>query len=89
MAGILEGGIITALVLLFPCLDSVVSVFILEEHQKQGRHARSEWKIFQTASCTIYRRVFFGWIGVGGERGIHYSISTAPFLRGLEGFSLS
>jgi len=42
VAGILEGGIITALVLLFPCFDSVVSVFILEEHQKQGRHARSE-----------------------------------------------
>jgi len=32
---------------------------------------------------------FFCWIGVGGKRGINYSISTEPFLRGLEGFSLS
>jgi hypothetical protein len=32
---------------------------------------------------------FFGWTGVGGKRGINYSISTEPFLRGLEGFLLS
>jgi hypothetical protein len=37
----------------------------------------------------MYRRVFFVWMGVVGKRGIDYSISTEPFLRGLEGFSLS
>jgi hypothetical protein len=40
--------------------------------------------------CTMYRRFFFwGGTGVGGKRGINYSISTEPFLRGLEGFLLS